>query len=76
MFVALQLAWRNVLRNRERSLLTLIGVLLAIGSFVALLSLAEGLSARVQDEFGAREVDLYILPSRAVFLPTGPIGTL
>ena len=76
MFVALQLAWRNVLRNRERSLLTLIGVLLAIGSFVALLSLAEGLSLRVNEEFFARNVDLYILPSRAVFLPTGPIGTL
>ena len=76
MFLALQLAWRNVLRNRERSLLTLIGVLLAIGSFVALLSLAEGLSRRVQEEFDARDVDLYILPGRAVFLPTGPIGTL
>ena len=34
------LAFRNVLRNKERSLLTLVGVVLAIGSFVALVSLA------------------------------------
>ena len=74
--IALQLAWRNLIRNRERSLLTLIGVLLAIGSFVALVSLAEGLAYRVRQELDDREVDLYILPQKSMALPTGPIGTL
>lgn len=74
--IALQLAWRNLVRNRERSLLTLIGVLLAIGSFVALVSLAEGLAHRVRQELDDREVDLYILPQKSMALPTGPIGTL
>lgn len=70
------LALRNVVRNRERSLLTLIGVLLAIGSFVALVSLAEGLSQRVSGEVGSREVDLYVIHPRALALPSGPIGTI
>lgn len=70
------LALRNVIRNRERSLLTLIGVLLAIGSFVALVSLAEGLQNRIEAELDIRKVDLYILPAQALSLPSGPIGTI
>ena len=38
--VAITLAIRNVWRRRERSLLTLVGVLLAVGTFVAMVSLA------------------------------------
>jgi len=75
--IFLNLAVRNVFRNRERSLLTLIGVLLAIGSFVALVSLAEGLYRRVFTELRGRSVDLYLMPADAgVILPTGPIGTV
>ncbi|MBX3171656.1 MAG: ABC transporter permease [Candidatus Eremiobacteraeota bacterium] len=70
------LALRNVLRNRERSLLTLIGVLLAIGSFVALVSLAEGLSRRIEMELDSRAVDIYVMPEQALALPSGPIGTI
>lgn len=70
------LAARNLIRNRERSLLTLIGVLLAIGSFVALVSLAEGLNQRVELELDSRDVDIYVLPRRSLALPSGPIGTI
>ncbi len=70
------LALRNVIRNRERSLLTLIGVLLAIGSFVALVSLAEGLSRRIEMELDSRSVDVYVMPEQALALPSGPIGTI
>ncbi len=74
--LSLFLAFRNVVRNRERSLLTLIGVLLAIGSFVALVSLAEGLSQRITRELDSRNVHIYVLPKRALALPSGPIGTI
>lgn len=57
------LALRNVIRHRERSLLTLIGVLLAVGSYVALVSLAEGLAIRLNEEVSHRRVDYYLLPS-------------
>lgn len=70
------LAARNLIRNRERSLLTLIGVLLAIGSFVALVSLAEGLNRRIDQELDHRNVDIYVVPRRAQALPSGPIGTI
>lgn len=70
----LALAYRNVLRNRERSLLTLIGVLLAVGSFVALVSLAEGFQLRVKNEIDGRQVHLYVLTARASALPAGPFA--
>lgn len=74
--LSLFLAFRNVVRNRERSLLTLIGVLLAIGSFVAMVSLAEGFSHRISWELDSRNVQLYVLPKRSLALPSGPLGTV
>lgn len=74
--IALTLAFRNVLRRRERSLLTLVGVLLAVGAFVAMVSLAEGLYRRVSLELDGRAVDVYVVPRTAAPLPTGPVGTV
>lgn len=68
------LAFRNVLRNKERSLLTLVGVVLAIGSFVALVSLAAGFTQRVELELKSREVHVYVTVSRASTLPVSPLG--
>ena len=74
--IALKLAFRNVLRRRERSLLTLVGVLLAVGAFVAMVSLAEGMYKRVSLELDGRAVDIYVVPDSAAPLPTGPMGTI
>ncbi len=74
--IAFTLAFRNVLRRRERSLLTLVGVLLAVGAFVAMVSLAEGLYRRVSMELDGRAVDIYVMPRTAAPLPTGPVGTV
>jgi hypothetical protein len=68
------LAFRNVLRNKERSLLTLVGVVLAIGSFVALVSLAAGFTNRVERELGSREVHIYVTASRTSTLPVSPLA--
>lgn len=76
MLISIQLAIKNVYRKRERSLLTIIGVLLAVGSFISLLSIAEGLSNRINREINGRKVDIYILPHDAAVLPTGPVGTI
>jgi ABC-type antimicrobial peptide transport system permease subunit len=74
--VSLSLAQKNVTRKQERSFLTIVGVILAVGSFVALLSVAEGLHIRLTKEVYARNVDIYILPPSTVPLPTGPIGAI
>lgn len=68
------LAFRNVLRNKERSLLTLVGVVLAIGSFVALVSLAAGFTQRVERELQSRQVSIYVTASRGSTLPASPLS--
>lgn len=68
------LAFRNVLRNKERSLLTLVGVVLAIGSFVALVSLAAGFTQRVERELGSRDVHIYVTAHRGSTLPASPLS--
>lgn len=68
------LAFKNVLRNKERSLLTLVGVVLAIGSFIALVSLAAGFTQRVDRELDSREVHIYVTTGRGSVLPTSPLS--
>jgi putative ABC transport system permease protein len=74
--VSWYLAAKNVTRKKERSILTVLGVLLAVGSFVSLLSIAEGLYKQVQRELGSRNVDVYVLPKNAIPMPAGPIAGL
>jgi ABC-type antimicrobial peptide transport system permease subunit len=74
--IALSLAQKNVTRKQERSFLTIVGVILAVGSFVALLSVAEGLHHRLSREVFGRTIDIYVLPSSTIPLPTGPIGAI
>ena len=74
--IAFSLAKKNIIRKQERSLLTIIGVILAVGSFVALLSIAEGLNKKLTSEVMSRNVDIYVTPSGVTSLPTGSIGAL
>lgn len=73
-YTAFYLAARNVTRKRERSLLTIIGVLLAVGAFIALLSIAEGLYQRVHREIDGRAVDVYVQPATALPVAVGPFS--
>lgn len=72
--VFLHLAKRNVLRKRERSMLTLVGMMLAVACFVTLLSLGEGINYRVRGEFQARRVSLYVLPAPLLGMTLGNIS--
>jgi putative ABC transport system permease protein len=72
--VSLYLAAKNVTRKKERSILTIIGVLLAVGAFISLLSIAEGFYNRIQREMNGRAVDVYVLPRTAMPMPVGPIA--
>jgi putative ABC transport system permease protein len=44
----LDLAFKNIIRQRTRSFLTILGILIGIGAIVALGSIAEGINAAVQ----------------------------
>lgn len=72
----LNLALKNVIRKTERTVLTVIGILLAVASTMTLVSLSEGLHWRIQQEVSNRKVDLYISPRSSMPLPMGSIGPM
>jgi cell division protein FtsX len=47
----LELAFRNLKRRPARSLLTMMGVALAVGSFITLYGLSRSVQANVQQSF-------------------------
>ncbi|HPZ09950.1 MAG TPA: ABC transporter permease [Candidatus Eremiobacteraeota bacterium] len=76
MFVFISLAQKNVTRKKERSALTIIGVLLAVAATISLVSIAEGLYERLNYEINLQDVDIYVLPKSSSFLPAGSMGAI
>lgn len=72
----INLAFKNVIRKAERSILTIIGILLAVTATMTLVSLSEGLHRRIQQEVSNRDADLYVSPKSAIPLPMGSIGPI
>jgi putative ABC transport system permease protein len=56
----LQLAFRNLQRRPTRSILTVLGVAVAVGSFITLYGLSRSVNANVQQAFEERGTDLTI----------------
>jgi putative ABC transport system permease protein len=69
----LQLAFRNLKRRPTRSMLTVIGVALAVGSFITLYGLSRSVRENVQQSFEERGTDLTVR-RRGVAEPFG--GTM
>ena len=69
----LGLAFRNLKRRPARSLLTVLGVALAVGSFITLYGLSRSVQENVQQSFEEREADLTVR-RRGVAEPFG--GTM
>lgn len=62
------LAWRNLAGRPMRSLGTIIGVALAVASFVALVGLARGVSASLDSAWNTRGTDVVITEAGAADL--------
>ena len=56
----LQLAFRNLKRRPARSILTVLGVALAVGSFITLYGLSRSVRENVQQSFEERGTDLTV----------------
>ena len=56
----LQLAFRNLKRRPTRSILTVLGVAVAVGSFITLYGLSRSVNENVQQAFEERGTDLTV----------------
>ena len=59
----LKIAWRNLLANKMRSLLTLLGMIIGVAAVMSIVSLGEGLKLFFASEFTELGNDvIYIMP--------------
>jgi putative ABC transport system permease protein len=56
----LELAFRNLQRRRARSILTILGVAFAVGSFITLYGLSRSVHENVQRSFDEHGTDLTV----------------
>ncbi|HOO56297.1 MAG TPA: ABC transporter permease [bacterium] len=69
------LGQRNLFRRRSRSFLTVLGVILAIGFTVGLLSISEGFMASLDEILVSSGPDLFVMPKGGSKMPMGMQGT-
>ncbi|MFW6013951.1 MAG: ABC transporter permease [Nanoarchaeota archaeon] len=70
----MHMAYKNLLRRRLRSWLTLVGIVIGLTAVVALIGLGQGLQVAVSDLFGTLGTDMITIKAGAGFGPHG-VGT-
>jgi putative ABC transport system permease protein len=69
----LDIALRNVMRQKARTSLTMLGILIGIGAIIALGSVSEGIRAAVEDEMGPISGKVMVL-QEGTNIQTGAMG--
>ncbi|MEA4970736.1 MAG: ABC transporter permease [Candidatus Pelethousia sp.] len=73
----IRLAWEGLRANKRRALLTLLGIIIGIGSVIGILTVGEGLSANITGEMaamGAGNVTIYFKERDNEFNDNSPIA--
>ncbi|MCP4220193.1 MAG: FtsX-like permease family protein [bacterium] len=56
-----KVAFKSILKNRMRSLLTMLGIIIGVGAVIALVSVGQGASAEIEGEIGSLGTNLLII---------------
>jgi putative ABC transport system permease protein len=56
-----RVAWRALLRNKMRSFLTTLGIVIGVGAVIAMVTMGDGMKARVEQSFAAMGSNMLIL---------------
>ena len=60
-FETLRVALRALMRNKMRSFLTTLGIIIGVGAVIAMVAIGEGAKARVNEAFASMGADLLIV---------------
>ncbi len=66
-----QMAWQNIIDNKMRSFLTTLGIMIGVTAIIALVSLMQGLSAEVRNQFAELGAGKLIVQAYGTPLKTG-----
>lgn len=59
--LSLRLAWRTLMQNKVRSVLTLLGMIIGVGAVIAIVSLGEGLRADFEGQMASLGSDVFYM---------------
>jgi putative ABC transport system permease protein len=65
LYVSLKLAWRTLMQNKVRSVLTLLGMIIGVGAVIAIVSLGEGLRADFENQMSSLGADVFYMTPKA-----------
>ncbi|MDR0908789.1 MAG: ABC transporter permease [Spirochaetaceae bacterium] len=69
-FLMLKTCIRSIMRNRMRSFLTSLGIIIGVGSVIIMLAVGQGTQAQINDQLSAMGTNLLqIMPQRVRFQP-------
>jgi putative ABC transport system permease protein len=71
-----RLAYRNLMQRKIRSLLTVVGIFIAIFTVFVLLSLSLGLNEGIQEQFRLLGVDKFFVQAKGNFGGTGQVSSV
>jgi putative ABC transport system permease protein len=70
LFQLLHVCFRSILRNRMRSLLTSLGIIIGVGSVIIMVAVGEGAQRSIEDRISAMGTNLIqIMPRRQMYRP-------
>lgn len=57
----IKVAFRSIMKNRLRSLLTMLGIIIGVGAVIALVSVGQGASAEIEDDISSLGTNMLII---------------
>lgn len=69
LLAALQMAWRSLLVNKMRSMLTMLGIIIGVGAVIAMVSLSQGATAGITDRIASMGSNLLTITPGGGFGP-------
>lgn len=76
LLVSLRIAWRTLMLNKVRSILTLLGMIIGVGAVIAIVSLGEGLRADFQNQMSSLGSDVFYMTPKSPKRPGQAAGRM
>ena len=66
MTTLLTLAWQSILKNKMRTLLTMLGIVIGVGAVIVMVAVGQGARSKIQDQINSLGTNLIVITPGAV----------
>jgi len=68
---SIKMSWQNIINNKMRSFLTMLGIVIGVASIIALITIVQGATSEITNQFSALGVDKLTIEAPGTALKTG-----